>query len=196
MIISKQKQIALLKLGAITAAVLLVLWFFLVRSAQTSVNEKTNAVNNLTKIIVLKKQVITTDEKTKASLAESARQLQEIEDQMVIGDVYLWIEKTLHDFEIRNQIEFTKYDPPQMTDSALSLKLPYKTVSFSVTGSAAYHDLGTFLANFENSYPYIRIQRLELEPASFGSSKDEKLTFLMEMQVLVNPSTTRSKKRS
>jgi Tfp pilus assembly protein PilO len=196
MTLSKQKQTALLRLGAITAVVLFALWYFLVRSAQASLSQKTNAINNLTQKIESKKRVIETDGQTKAQVKESARKLQEIEDQMVTGDVYLWIEKTLRDFEIKDQIEFTKYDPPQTIDSDLPLKLPYKIVSFAVSGSAAYHDLGTFLANFENSYPHIRIRRLEMEPASFGSSKNEKLTFLMEMQVLVKPGTSRSKPRS
>lgn len=196
MILSKQKQTALLKLGGVTALVLIALWYFLVHSTQMRVSQNDAALNSLTQKIATKKLIIQKDDQVKTQMAENARRLREIEDQMVTGDVYLWIEKTLRDFEIRDQIEFTKYDPPQTVDSELPQKLPYKTVSFSVSGSAAYHDLGTFLANFENSYPHIRIRRLEMEPAAIGPSKNEKLTFLIEMQVLVKPGNPRSKPRT
>lgn len=191
MTLSKHKQIALLKLGAITVAVLFALWFFLIQSAQTGLNQKTVASNNLAKRIAAKKQVVQRAEQTKAELKVSSQDLQAIEAQMVKGDIYLWIEKTLREFEIQDLVEFTKYDPPQIVDPEAQHKLPYKIASFAVTGSARYHDLGTFLANFENSYPHIRIRRLEMEPASVSPvSKDEKLSFLLEMQVFVHPSNT------
>lgn len=195
MSLSKQKQIALLKLGGITLAVLVGLWFFLIKSAQTSLKQKTIASDKLAQKIVVKKQMVQRVEQTKAELEEGSQKLRAIEEQMVTGDIYLWIEKTLRDFEIRDQIEFTKYEPPQIVASEMPFKLPYKIASFAVNGSASYHDLGTFLANFENSYPHIKIRRLEMEPILIGpASRDEKLSFLLEMQVFVHPSNTSGSK--
>jgi Tfp pilus assembly protein PilO len=193
--LSKQKQVALLKLGVVTVLVLVALWFFLVHSAQTRLGEKANAANNLVKTIAAKKQVVERAGQTKAQIKESSQKLREIEDQMVAGDIYLWIEKTLRDFEIPDQIEFTKYDPPQIIEPEVPLKLPYKLASFTVSGSATYHDLGTFLANFENSYPHIRIRRLEMEPSAVGpGTKNEKLSFFFEMQVFLQPGNTSGSK--
>ena len=194
----KEKQIALLKLAGITVAVMFCFWFFLIRPAQTRFNQKTKAAADLSQKLAAKKRTIEQSEQTKAEIKEKTRELREIENSMVMGDVYLWIEKTLRDFEIPGQIEFTKYDPPQIVESDLPLKLPYKVASFAVSGSAAYHDLGTFLANFENSYPHIRVRRLEMEPAvaspigtnAIPTSTSEKLTFLLEVQVLIKPTGT------
>jgi hypothetical protein len=109
---------------------------------------------------------------------------------MVAGDNYLWILKTLREFEIPGQIEFSKFDPPQIIEPVAPPKLPYKVASFVVTGAATYHNLGTFLANFENSYPHIRIRRLEMEPATLGKSSDERLSFLIEMHALIKPAAS------
>lgn len=191
MSLSKEKQIALLRLVGITAAVCFAIWFFLIHSVQVRLNQRANAVNDLGKKISAKKRVIQRAPETQAQLKQAGQKLKDIEDQMVSGDTYLWIQKTLRDFEIPDQIEFTKYDPPQIIDSLPSVKVPYKIASFSVSGSATYHDLGTFLAHFENSYPDILIRRLEMEPAFVGpANKDEKLSFILELQALVKPAKT------
>jgi Tfp pilus assembly protein PilO len=196
MILSKEKQFALLKLGIGTFVVLIALWFFLIRPAQNRLDQNSRASSDLVQKAAAKKQVVERAEQTKTKLKEKSQKLREIEDQMVTGDIYIWIEKTLRDFEIRDQIEFTKYDPPQIIDPEVPLKVPYKIASFAVNGLAAYHDLGIFLANFENSYPHIRIRRLEMEPASVDAkSRDEKLSFLLEMQVFVKPGNPSGKSR-
>lgn len=189
MSLSKEKQVALLRFGVIAVLVLFALWFFLVHSAQTRLGEKLFAADDLDKKLSAKKELVQQAPQIQEQLKESSKELRDIESQMVTGDIYLWIQKTLRDFEIPDQIEFTKYDPPQLIEPDPPLKVPYKVASFAVNGIATYHDLGTFLSNFENSYPHIRIRRLEMEPASVGSvpAKDEKLNFFMELQALVRP---------
>jgi hypothetical protein len=69
-------------------------------------------------------------------------------------------------------------------------KFPYKAAAFNVRGSAYYHDLGQFLADFENSFPYARIQNLEIEPGAVsasGTAETEKLSFRLEIVTLINP---------
>ena len=70
-------------------------------------------------------------------------------------------------------------------------KFPYKAAIFNVRGTAYYHDLGKFLADFENAFPYLRVQNLELEPAANSSAtttgEAEKLAFKMEIVALINP---------
>ena len=191
--LSKEKQQSLLKLSAITLVVLGALWFFLVSPAQTRLNQKNKASDDLTQKISSKRQLIQRAAQIQVEAQEKSKKLSAIEEQMVTGDPYVWGIKALRDFEIPGHIEFTKVDPPQIIESDVPPRLPYKTASFAVTGTATYHDLGTFLANFENSYPHILIHRLEMEPASLGTkNNDEKLSFLFEMQVRVKPGSASS----
>lgn len=197
MILSKEKQIALLKFGAVAALALFALWYFLVHSAQVRLSEKEKTSKDLAKKIAEKTAVVERAREIESQLGTRTRELRALEAQMVNGDIYLWIQKTLRDFEIPDQLEFTRYDPPQMVNPEPPFKGPYKVASFSVNGTATYHDLGTFLANFENSYPHIRIRRLEMEPSSVGpKSKDEKLNFFMELQALVSPANQAATRKS
>ena len=51
------------------------------------------------------------------------------------------------------------------TEVGMFPKFPYKAAAFNVRGVAYFHDLGQFIADFENSFPFARIQNIELEPA-------------------------------
>lgn len=196
MTLTTEKRSSLLKLGAITILVMVAFWSLLVRPTQARINQKEKADADLTQKIAFKKQVIQRADQLTGQLQESGRKLQEIEDEMVKGDMYRWIIKTMRDFEIPQQIEFSKYEPPQIVESHVSYKLPYQTVSYAITGVATYHDLGKFIERFENIYPYIRFHRVEMEPANLEFSSGEKLSFLIELHVLVKPETSASKPKS
>lgn len=188
--ITPEKRNNLIKLGAITAAVLIAFWFLLVRPAQAQMNKKNLASQDFTKKISSKKEVIHKGSLVKTRLDDASRQLARVEEQMVSGDTYLWIIKTLRDFEVPQRLEFTKYDPPQFIQPVAAENLPYKTASFVVNGTAAFHDLGKFLSRFENIYPHIRVNRVDMEPASAGTDPGDKLSFLIEFHVLVKPGAT------
>lgn len=187
MIVTPAKRKSLIQLGIATGVLLLAFWFILIGPAQARVSQKAKTSSDLATKIAAKKKVIQHGAEISTRLHESSRELQEIENQMVSGDSYRWIIKTLRDFEIPHQLEFSRYDPPQFVESDTRINLPYQIVSYAVTGSATYHDFGAFVKRFENTYPHIRIHRLELEPATVGISLDEKLLFLLELRVLVKP---------
>jgi Tfp pilus assembly protein PilO len=188
--LSPQKRNKLIQLGVITLVVLLVMWFALIGPAREQLAEKTRAQNNLVQKLASRKQIIQESDRLKTEVQTASSKLRTIEDQMVTGDPFLWIIKTTHAFEIPNKMEIAKADPPQPVESNLSKNSSYKALSFAITGTATYHELGAFLARFENAYPYIHLQRLDMEPAGPPALYEEKLSFLMEMRVLVKPANT------
>ena len=185
--LSPEKRNSLIKLAAGTVAVLLVLWLLVINPTRAGVERKIKAQEDLTQKIFLKQKTITTADMIATKLQETSAQLEEVEEQMVSGDPYRWIIKTLSRFETANKIEFSKYDPPRPVDVLVPSKVPYKMVSFTVTGVASYHNLGKFLANLENTYPHISVHRLDLEPVPGIEKSEEKLSFLLELYVLVKP---------
>jgi hypothetical protein len=57
-------------------------------------------------------------------------------------------------------------------------------------GTALYRDFGRFIADFENKFPHMRVQNIEMEPAAqiAGANTDpERLSFRLEIVALVNP---------
>lgn len=184
----------MIQLGVVTLAVVIAMWFVLIGPAQKKLAEKEKTKSDLTQKIDTKKQVIQRGDQIKSELQRASSDLRLIEDQMVTGDPFLWIIKTTHAFEIPNKLEIAKADPPVPADSNLSKNVSYKALSFAFTGTANYHDLGAFLARFENAYPYVRLQRLDVEPAGPPALYEEKLSFLVEVRVLVKPANAVSTK--
>ena len=90
-------------------------------------------------------------------------------------------------------MEIANLEPPHLGESIILPKVPYKAAVLAVNGTAHYHNFGRFLASLENSFPHMRLQRLELEPTQFGeaaTTAQEQLRFKLEMVALVKPSAS------
>lgn len=71
---------------------------------------------------------------------------------------------------------------------------PYRAMSFTVRGKAYFQDLGAFLADFENTYPYYRTENLELRVArdALGTTSRTnrgKIEFKVDFVTLVRPTS-------
>jgi hypothetical protein len=127
------------------------------------------------------------------NLEDSAGKVKAIEATMASGDMYSWVILTINSFKENYRIDIPQFSREVPCEVGLLPKFPYRAALFHVRGSAYYEDLGRFVAGFENTFPYMRIQNIELEPASASSanrtSDQEKLAFKMEIVALVNPNS-------
>jgi hypothetical protein len=53
---------------------------------------------------------------------------------------------------------------PEFVSAGLLTKFPYKAASFGLRVNGEFHDVGRFIANLENAYPYFRVQDIRLAP--------------------------------
>jgi len=109
------------------------------------------------------------------------------ENQMAQGDRYRWVLNWLRGFETRHKITVSSPPPPQLTELNVPPKVPYKAVVYSIAGTARYHDFGAFLADFENSSPFIRLNSVSLESAVSGvesPGSSDRLAFRIEFVTL------------
>jgi len=115
-----------------------------------------------------------------ANLVVVNEKLKVVESTMPSRDLYSWIIQTINTFK---------------ENGGYKVEIPQAI--FHVRGTAYYHDFGRFVADFENTFPYMRIQNIDLEPSGgtsaskeggSGSSDDaEKLAFKFEIVTLINP---------
>jgi Tfp pilus assembly protein PilO len=127
-------------------------------------------------------------------LEAQSRKLDEIEDSMASGDLYSWMILTMNRFRANYKVEIPQFSREVTGEVGLLPKFPYRAAFFNVRGTAYYHDFGKFVADFENAFPFIRVQNVELEPAVSSSATStgeaEKLTFRMEIVALINPNVS------
>ena len=122
-------------------------------------------------------------------LADATRKLATTEDEgMASGDQYFWIINTINRFKLAYRVDIPVFSQPDEMKSSLLPDFPYKSVRYNIRGSAYYHDLGRFLAAFENGYPYLFVQNLEITPNEVPQNDDaERLNFRMDIVALVKP---------
>lgn len=129
-------------------------------------------------------------------LEQATAQLKAVEATMPSGDMYSWVILTINTFvNSFNETHRARIDIPQFSrevscEIGMYGRFPYRAASFVLRGTAFYHEFGRFVSDFENAFPYMRIQNIELEPSPVTSSANpddaERLQFKIEVVTPVN----------
>ena len=184
-----QKRRKIIGLIVAELAVVAGIWAGLVQPLHASLSSRRKLLSETQDKAASARRNIARAEKLKADLPIVRQELVSIHSKMASGDVYRWMIRTFASFKA-NKVEFANLEPPRLAESAILPKISYQTATFSVNGAAFFHDFGKFLAQLENNFPHLRLQRLEMEPAQFGEAvapEQEQLNFKFDILVLVNP---------
>lgn len=108
-------------------------------------------------------------------------------------DAYAWLINTVNNFIAgRKNVNIDTYSQPEITDSGLVPRFPYKWATFHLKGTGYYQDLGKFFADFENAYPYFQIQNpVFTANTGTGGLEPEKLTVSFDLVAPVTSSDTK-----
>jgi hypothetical protein len=187
--LSKDKRNQLILVLFCTVAVLALMWFDLIRpryaalaqaaASQNAAETKLEGIQNA----INRANTITTD------LTDVTQTLSNAESDMASGDLYSWTYNTIRLFKTPYQVDIPAIGHPDVETVDLLPSFPFRQVRFTITGTAYYQDLGKFIADFENTFPHIRVVNLQLQPADVTGS-DEKLSFKMDVIALVKSTSS------
>lgn len=117
--------------------------------------------------------------------------LDKIENTMASGDLYSWVILTVNRFKSGYNVEIPNFSREELVGVGMYGEFPYEAAKYTLKGSAYFHDFGKFIADFENAFPYIRVQNIDLMPQGDVTGQDmEKLTFKFELVVPLKPKET------
>ena len=188
----KEKRNQLFLVVLITLMAMAGLYFGLLRRQNenlTRLAEKRTVKSQELKLVL---DAIRRAEPIKAELAAAKSKLAAAEKDVASGDLYAWIINSLRQFKAPYKVEipqFSQLGVPAEVD--VLPNFPYKQATLTVAGSAHFHDLGRFLADFENQFPHVRLLNLSLDVnAPSLNIAPESLSFKMDIVTLVkvNPS--------
>jgi hypothetical protein len=177
----KRNQLIMILLG--TVGVIAALWFLVIGAQRDKIHDINRRITDTAAQIDKMQQVKKAAGKIAEELTENQARLAQVESTMPSGDWYLWVNTTLRKFNVPTyHVDIPVIGAPVGGAMNLLPAFPYNQLSVSVNGTAYYDDLGKFLADFENQFPCMMIQNLNLEPG-YGPNADdrEKLTFHMEI---------------
>jgi hypothetical protein len=185
----KEKRVHLVLVALGIVLVLGALGFGLIRWQYQRLNQIADRIEIAEKRLQQVQQSIARAEQIEAEFNARNRRLAEVEEAMATGDVYSWAVNLLRRFKLPYRVDIPQIGQPAgPSDVNLLPKFPYKQVTLKIGGTAYYQDLGQFIADFENQFPYIRLNNLLLEPATGPASADrEKLAFTLDIVALVKP---------
>jgi Tfp pilus assembly protein PilO len=190
--LSKEKRDQLLLVGICTVAVAVGIYFGLVKSQKRTLDKIARQASEQNEKVGSAERLVKSRGELEKGLETKAQMLKSIEQTMASGDMYSWIIMTVNRFRADRKVEIPQFSREVTVEVGMFPKFPYKAALFNVRGTAHFHDLGKFIADFENAFPYLRVQNVDLEPASQSAAsgtavEPEKLSFKMEIVALINP---------
>ncbi len=189
--LSKEKRTQLILTSVAILLVLGGIYFTLICYQQNGLNrygvQRAAAEKKLAEI----RDSIRSSRQVEAELLVVSNQLSQAEEEMPSGDLYASLVNTIRKFKLGRQVDIPQFNSPgNATEVSLLPKFPYKQVVMTVVGTAHYHDLGKFIADYENEFPAARVLNLDLSPASAASPADkERLAFRLDLVSLVKGSS-------
>ena len=175
-------------LALCTTGLLALVWFFLIGRLEMRLENRQENTRQVQQKLKNTRELIRRAEQFDEEMERSSLLLSGFENQMARGDTYRWLLNWLASFEGRHNVTIASPPPPQPTELNVPPKVPYKAINYSFSGTASYHDFGAFLADFENSSPFIRLNSLSLESTSSGvenPASSGRLAFRLEFVTLL-----------
>jgi hypothetical protein len=127
-------------------------------------------------------RIVSEADSDSTELDDLVAQLGTAEQDMATGDVYAWTIDTIRHFKANYKVEIPEIGQPSISQVDILPNFPYKQLKFSIRGTGYYHDIGKFIADFENKFPHMRVVNLDMDPAGGDT---EKLSFRMDIIALV-----------
>ena len=189
----KDKRDKIILVSIFTIAASAAIWFLLINSQRQTLRNVRAEVEKSREQLQRGNNILTTRTHVNEQYQEVAKKLQQRESAMAApNDMYSWLIQTLNNFRLPYKVEIPQFGRELPSEVGVFAKFPYRAAVFNLQGTAYYHDFGKFLADFENAFPYIRVQNIELSPAGgegvgTAGGSTEKLNFRLELLTLVRP---------
>jgi hypothetical protein len=193
---SSEKRNKLIGVGALTAGVMGLIWYFLIGAQEATLREIADQTRECTKQRADIRSAIGSATKIEADYDSATQKLASIEQEIATGDLYSWFYNTIKNFKASYHVDIPDFSNVEVGDTTLLYKFPYKQVKIGISGTAYFNDFGRFVSDFENRYPHMRIENVALQPVTGGEREAdrEKLSFRMDIIALVNESPAADKR--
>ena len=183
----RRRKFTALVLG--TLVVLVVLWQGGIVTLQGWLRQKRTEVDSIQTRLKLAEAARSLRPQYEAEMEAGFRRIRAMEGKMAQGDLFRWVINHTLDLQDLHRVTLTSWQPQRVAELDVPPAVPYKAATYSINGNAHYHSLGTFLADFENSSPFIRLRGLSLQaaaPGFTGATEPERLAFQIDFSILVS----------
>ena len=163
--LSKEKRDKLLLIAIGTAGILAVLYLFVVSPQQTTLANYAEKTDSAKDRLAKADRWLRMAPNVRSRLEACRKELEAKQEGMAPVDKFKWFYNTMEKFLAQHQVKLIDITrEPEVGSAGVLPKFPYQAASFGVKLVGRYHEFGSFLADFENQFPYMRVQNIDLEP--------------------------------
>src|SRR5579871_51836 len=179
--LSKEKKSHLILVALLTVGAIGGIWYGLISNQKDKIAEIAKKIDDTHGQLTKMQQVVKEAAQVDDALKIAVKKLGDIEIGIPTssGDLYSWIVNALKQFNTPGyKVDMPQFGIPSVAEMRMLPSFPYSQATVPVSGSAYYWDFGKFLADFENKFPYMRVQNINLVPGGGLTPADrERLVF-------------------
>jgi len=181
--LSKAQREKLIGVAVGAIAVMALLWYFGVNAKEEELSHTRDKTAQMEKRLRDAESLIRQGDAIGENLNHRAEILQKREAGLAPDrDTYIWIINTINPFiQSRKGVNIYSYSQPEFSDTGLIPGFPYRWATFHLKGTGYYQDFGKFFADFENSFPYFRIQNMDMSVNAGPGLEAEKLSVYFDV---------------
>jgi Tfp pilus assembly protein PilO len=178
---AQQDQLVAIAIG--TVGVIAALWWFGVKAKQQELAVTRQKTAEMQKKLHDAETVMRRGEEIGETLTNRSALLAKREAGLAPDrDAYAWLINEMNGFiQSRKGVNIDSYSQPEVSATGMIPNFPYRWATFHLRGSGYYHDLGRFIADLENTYPYFRVQNVNLSANVGGAMEPEKLSITFDL---------------
>jgi len=182
--LSKDKRDKLILVCIGVVAVLGLLYTFVLGAQKDKLGTIGGQISGAQSKLAKAEQLVRAADAIETSLTENRKLVEVRQEKMAPqGDYYNWFLKLVDQFRKDEKLDngfIVDITMPEFIEAGLLPKFPYKAASFGLRVNGQFHDIGRFVANLENNFPYFRVQnvRLSPNPVNINAAAQSQLTVL------------------
>jgi hypothetical protein len=167
--LSKDKRDKLILVCISAVAVVGVLYTFVLGSQKDKLSSVQSQITGAQAKLAKAEAALKSADVIEARLAENKKIIDVKQEKMAPqGQYYYWFLKLVDQFRKDEKLDnsfIVDITMPEFVEAGMLPKFPYKAAVFGLRVNGQFHDVGRFIANLENTFPYFRVQNIQLSPA-------------------------------
>jgi len=206
--LSKEKRDRLVLTCIVIIGVLGALYTFVLGAQKDQLATLETQISGIQGKLSKAETMVRNAETIEASLAQNKTVIETSQENMAPqGQYYYWFLKLIDQFRKDEKLDtgfIMDITQPEFVDAGLLPKFPYKAASFGLRLNGHFYEVGKFVADLENRFPYFRVQNMRMSPhgssaMSAGNGREaaapaentqDKLIVELRVVALIKPGTT------
>ena len=196
MALTKEKRDQLILTGLMSTMIIVGVWMLLITPTKAKLVRLDGEISASAGQLADAESKVARAGQIELEIQEIGKRLGTMEKDMVEGDPSTWIRVRLNEFvrDGQHKLRERNIGQPEQVEIGALPDFPYQAIKFKIYGTGFYEEVGRFITDLENTFPYVRVQQIDLRPNDAGDFgvEGDLLEYSFELVVPIKPTEKKS----